>query len=395
MPGRPDSIIIAGGGLAGGAAATWLARAGRRVRLLERDMHPGHKICGEFLSWEAQAWLRDLGVDLDALGAGRIDHVRLVAKDVVAEAPLGFVARSVSRLRLDAALLEQAAGAGVEVVRGCQVRELQPDGTLQTSHGPERPATLLVATGKHGLRGMPREREGTLDHQLGFKTYFRLAPEQRAALAGRVELILFEGGYAGLQLVEREQANLCFLVSPERFRRAGGAFAPLLADLADESPHLARRLAGAIPLLDRPLAISNMPYGFLWRPGPAASPRVYPIGDQATCIPSFTGDGMGLALHGARLAARAILSGETPAGYGRRLAADARGAVSRASRLQRGIGETARRHLMVARLARLFPPLLTLGARLTRLGPKQVRAAGASASEAAGRDVGPARQGAI
>lgn len=369
-------ILVAGGGLAGGAAATWLARAGRRVRLLERELYPGHKICGEFLSWEAQAWLADLGLDLDAMGAARIDRVRLIAGDIVAEAPLGFEARSLTRLRLDAALLELAAAAGVEVVRGCQVRELAADGTVVTSHGAERPATLLVATGKHGLRGLPRAREGTLDHQLGFKTYFRLLPDERARLAGVVELILFDGGYAGLQLVERDQANLCFLVAPERFRRAGGQFAPLLADLAGSSPHLARRLAGAVPLLDRPLAISNMPYGFLWRPGPAANPAVWPIGDQASVIPSFTGDGMGLALHGARLASRALLAGEPAAAYARRLVSDAQGPVRRASQLQRGIGEAPARHLLLARLARLCPPLLTLGARVTRLSAARLKAAG-------------------
>jgi len=272
--------------------------------------------------------------------------------------------------------LEVASQAGVEVVRGCQVRELGRDGTVLTSHGPLRPETFIVATGKHGLRGMPRAREGTLDHQLGFKTYFRLLPAERAGLAGTIELILFEGGYAGLQLVERDQANLCFLVAPERFRRAGGQFTPLVEDLARESPHLSRRLAGAVALLDRPLAISNMPYGFLWAPGPEAPPGILPVGDQASVIPSFTGDGMGLALHGARLATRALLAGEPADVYARRLAADARGPVGRASWLQRQIGETSARHLALVRLARAAPALLTLGARLTRLAPGRLEAAG-------------------
>jgi flavin-dependent dehydrogenase len=62
-------ILIAGGGLAGSAAAIALARAGRRVTLLERETGPKHKICGEFISTEAQAYLRVLGVDPLALPA--------------------------------------------------------------------------------------------------------------------------------------------------------------------------------------------------------------------------------------------------------------------------------------------------------------------------------------
>jgi flavin-dependent dehydrogenase len=373
MTARPmEGTLVVGGGLAGPAAAIWLARAGRPVALWDRERTPAHKICGEFLSWEAQRWLAELGIDLDALGAVAIDRVRLVTARRTAVGRLGFTARSVTRRILDAAMLEAAAAAGAGVERGITVREVLADGTVVAPHGAARPETLFVATGKHNLRGVGRDGAGTLNHQLGFKAYFRLTPAQRAALSGHVELILFQGGYAGLQMVEREAANLCFLVSPDRWKRLGGDFAALIADLSAEVPHLGERLAGALPLLDRPLAISGVPYGFLHRP--SVPEPGWRLGDQAAVIPSFTGDGMSLALHSARLATTALLTGGGQAAYYRRLARDVGGAVSRATWLQRASEDEAWRDRIAAVLA-TAPMLLGLGARLTRLAPGAIRRA--------------------
>ncbi len=367
---RHPGPLIVGGGLAGPAAAIWLARAGQEVLLWEKERAPAHKICGEFLSWEAQAWLGDLGLSLETLGAVAIDRVRLVTAARQAAGPLGFTARSLTRRTLDAALLDLAASAGAKVQRGVAAREVGADGTVSAGSVEVRPDQLLVATGKHNLRGIGRDGAGTLNHQLGFKAYFRLAPAERTDLAGHVELILFAGGYAGLQMVEREAANLCFLVSPDRWKRCDGDFMTLLADLSVEVPHLGKRLAGAVPLLDRPLAISGVPYGFLHpartgEPGRAGEPG-WRLGDQAAVIPSFTGDGMSLALHSARLATAALLTGRGAGDYYRELRRDAGGAVRRATWLQRRaegdrLGERA-----VAALG-LVPALARLGARFTRL----------------------------
>ncbi len=364
--------LVVGGGLAGPAAAIWLARAGQRVALWDRERTPAHKICGEFLSWEAQRWLAELGIDLDALGAVAIQRVRLVTQSRSAVGRLGFTARSVTRRVLDAALLEAAQAAGATIERGVSVREVLADGTVVAPHASVRPETLFLATGKHNLRGIGRDGAGTLNHQLGFKAYFRLTPAQRAELSGHVELILFEGGYAGLQMVERDAANLCFLVAPDRWKRLGGDFAALIANLSAEVPHIGARLSGAVPLLDRPLAISGVPYGYLHRHrGPEAGWR---LGDQAAVIPSFTGDGMSLALHSARLATTALLTGAGQGAYYQRLARDVGGAVGRATWLQRA-SENGRWRDRAATLLSAAPALFGLGARMTRLTPSAVRRA--------------------
>ena len=60
-------------------------------------------------------------------------------------------------------------------------------------------AAALLATGKHDLRGWRRPRDAG---PIGLKLHLRLAAHQRRALAGHVELVVFSGGYAGLQRVE-------------------------------------------------------------------------------------------------------------------------------------------------------------------------------------------------
>ena len=54
-------IVIAGGGPGGSAAATFLARAGRRTLLLEKDQHPRFRI-GESLLPYGNDLLREMGV---------------------------------------------------------------------------------------------------------------------------------------------------------------------------------------------------------------------------------------------------------------------------------------------------------------------------------------------
>jgi len=368
--------LVIGGGLAGAAAATWLARAGKPVRLWERERHATHKICGEFLSWEAQRWLADLGLDLDMLGAVPISRVRLAAAGSVVEGPLGFTAKSVTRHRLDAALLALAEAAGADVRRGVSARALAADGSVSGSHGAIAPAALFVATGKHNLRGLIRDGAGTIDHLLGFKAYFRLAPAERAELANHVELILFKGGYAGFQMVERDTANLCFLVPAERYRAADGDFATLVEGLSAEIPLLRKRLQGAVMLLDKPLAISGVPYGFLLANDPSAQPGLWRLGDQAAVIPSFTGDGMSLALHSARLATRAYLLGQSPQAYLRQLRKDVGRPVRVATFLQRHSNGEEQTYRKLVALVRVAPGLLPLAARLTRLAPGALKRAG-------------------
>ncbi|TCM41433.1 NAD(P)/FAD-dependent oxidoreductase [Novosphingobium aerophilum] len=356
-------VLVVGGGLAGGAAACLLARQGRDVLLLEREHGPHHKVCGEFLSVEAAAHLRQLGVDPASLGGVPIQRIRLVSGTVEAEAPLPFGAWGLSRHVLDEALLRETIAAGARVERGVRVLELGGC-VARTSEGDREGEYLLLASGKLPLRERGTASTGRAEAGfVGFKMHYRLAPAAMHRLAGTIMLFLFGGGYAGLQMVEGGRANLCLVVRRSRLAQSGGDWTGLRARL-DEIAALREMLADAEPLFDRPVTIANLNYGMA--PARTANSRVLRLGDQWAMTASLTGDGMAIALRSAFVAAQSVMAGEDARRYDCRLAAEVRGQVRRAMAFQNMLDHPVLRQAG-CHAARSFPALLTMAARATRL----------------------------
>lgn len=361
-----DEVLILGGGVAGCAAAIALARKGRGVTLIERELAPRHKICGEFLSGEALEDLHALGIDVASLGAVRIDSVRLAAAGRAAEAPLPFPAASLTRKTLDTALIAEAVTAGVRVERGRSVQALgrTTNNAWQATldDGTTREATtVFLATGKHDLRGHARPEDP--ERWVAFKMYFRLAHAQAAELARTSELMLYPGGYGGIQPVEGGIANLCWVVQQRHLARAGNRWEDFLAKMQRDCPHLAMRLAGAEPLLAKPIAISHIPYGYIRG---TTEDGLYCIGDQAAVIPSFTGDGISIALHTARAAVAAYLGSEPAPLFQARLRSTLRAQMRLAEFAADGLNNAFARAVLPFCL-RVWPGVMRVTARLTRV----------------------------
>lgn len=367
------TVLVAGGGLAGAAAAAGLAQAGIAVTVVERQPSPVDKICGEFLSHEAQTYLLQLGLDVGRLGGAEISRLRLVRGSRSVEAKLPFRGIGISRCKLDEALLRHAAESGAKVLRGRTIRQLQNSADLAIDvegEGVMTAETLLLATGKHELRGA-RRNIGSQEDLVGFKMYFRLNAKAQAALAQYIELIFFAGGYAGLQLIEDGIANLCLLVKRGRLLNCGGSWETLLEDLQIQSPYLAGQLRDSVQLLPQPLTIYRVPYGFMHRHNPADPANLFRLGDQACVIHSFTGDGMALALHSAALCVQTLRNGGQAAAYHRRLARDVSAQIKRANMLSTVLNHPATQPAMFE-LSKLWPASLGIAAALTRV-PAQAR----------------------
>ncbi len=317
---KSKDVLIVGGGPAGAALGTLLARAGRAVVIIEQSYAAHDKVCGDFLSYEAIHYLRGLGINPERMGAVAVTNVRLASRELIGECALPFTGMGLSRQVLDEALLANARNCGADVLRGKRVEHLQPSGdgwVALLGPGEEiRGASAFVATGKHDLRGW-RRPEGKQNDLIAFKMYFRLRPEMAHAIAGQVELVLFPGGYAGLLGLGGDLMNLCLLVRRAVLRELGGNWMRLLERIRSSSPYLAGYLEGAEELLEKPLAISAIPYGYMRS---NAAGGVWRLGDQAAVIPSFSGDGISIALHSAQIAAHAFLDGRTAQEFQEQLA---------------------------------------------------------------------------
>ena len=273
--------------------------------LIERKAGAHDKVCGEFISSEAALYLRDLGIDLAALGAVRISTVKLYTRDEVATARFRFrpsAFRAASSMRRSS-----ASGVGLRGLRrgsasGRLSVRARMDRQLEDGHEEMAPDAFL-ATGKHDLRGW-RRPPGRQDDLVAFKMHWRLAAAEEAApVRSTVDLLVFPGGYAGLELVEDGIANLCLVIRRRIIwpMRAEMGSAMVTAHCA---PNCLRSTKGAAGAPGRAMSGRSpsppFPTAMSLRQTQGHGPR--PLGDQAAVIPSFAGDGISIALHSARLA---------------------------------------------------------------------------------------------
>lgn len=325
---RIQGPLILGAGPAGCAAAIVLARGGAQPVLLDRSAEAGDALCGGFLSWRSAAQLAALGVDPQVLGAHRVTQLRLFAGKQQASAPLPAPAWGLSRRALDSALRVKALACGAELVID-HIREVR--GTLARGTRDWHGRGLLLATGKHDVRGATRPRTAK-DPALGLRLRLDVSAALARELAGTIELHLFDGGYAGLVVQDNGSANLCLAVKKSLLSSAGGATARLLENLARRHPHFAARLEPgwqAAPIE----SVGSVPYGFIARD---TSPGLFRLGDQAAVIPSLAGEGMGIAMASGSLAADHWLAG------GPEAAPTYQCALARAARPPLAVAATAR-----------------------------------------------------
>lgn len=283
--------LVLGGGIAGSAAAYHLAQQGYHVGLLEKARGPHHKVCGEFLSFEALSYLHEMGIMLNS-SFPVIKYFQMISPQSQMRFKFPCEGRGISRFRLDECLLSQAQKAGVHVYRGvCMKQYVREDGmfTVRTNQEDFYAPYLFLATGKHDAN-KEGKRYGQDDSYLGIKTHLYIKSKE---FKETTALFSFSGGYGGVCPVEEGRVNFCFVIKKNIYRSLHGDFKKALSFLQQSNPRLNEILSGSV-LIEKPCAIGYIPYGFLR--SKCFEDGVYFLGDQRMVIPSFTGDGMAIAL---------------------------------------------------------------------------------------------------
>lgn len=296
-------VIVVGGGLAGLTSALHLSRFGIQVTLIEKNSYPRHKVCGEYLSNEVLPYLRSLDFDPFDFGAKKIEHFELNAvkgKPISVKLPLGGF--SLSRYTLDHALLKQAISQGVNFVN---------DSVLDIKYKDDRFHLNLKETGN--LEGTfvigSFGKRSNLDQKLkrGFLNskapYLAVKEHYSVDYADDlVGLYHFYGGYCGVSKVENNLVNICFIAQYDEFKKYKN-ITDFKEKVICKNKTLEAIFKNGRSSFDKPLSISQISFASK----PVVEHHILMCGDSAGMIHPLCGNGMSMAIQGAKMASELII----------------------------------------------------------------------------------------
>ncbi|OFW16118.1 MAG: hypothetical protein A3H29_19170 [Acidobacteria bacterium RIFCSPLOWO2_02_FULL_67_21] len=311
----PD-VLVVGAGPAGSIAALVLARAGVRVRLVDRESFPRDKLCGDTLNPGAAALLGRFGL-AEAVGARAAAITGMLVSGpggaaVAADYPDGMQGLAILRSSLDATLLEAAIAAGADFTPGVHVTgpSVAADGATVAgvrvgrtkAESMCRARIVVAADGRHSTLAfsMGLARFAAAPKRWAFGAYYA-GVEQ---LTTRGEMHIQPRGYTGVAPLPGGLANVCVVCDRHdlhAFRHARPE--EVVASALARHPALRDRFrrahrVGPVSVLG-PLAVDAVAAG---------CPGLLLAGDAAGFVDPMTGDGLRFAIRGGELAAVAAIA---------------------------------------------------------------------------------------
>ncbi|QNF34124.1 FAD-dependent monooxygenase [Adhaeribacter swui] len=292
------NIIIIGGGLAGLVASLQLQDAGAAVTVIERKQYPFHRVCGEYISNEVKPFLQSLGVSLAALQPATIKQFMLSSPaGKTLHAPLDLGGFGVSRYTLDNYLYRLAQSRGVNFILNTSATEVtfnQDNFAVELSDGRTLPADLVI--GCYGKRAnLDRQFQRSFFQQrspyIGVKYHIKTDfPKDLIALHN------FNDGYAGISAIEDDKYCFCYLTTRKNLKKHGSIALMEQAEL-QQNPYIKQIFKKSEFLYSQPEVINEISFA----PKSCLENHVLMCGDAAGLITPLCGNGMAMAIHGAKI----------------------------------------------------------------------------------------------
>ncbi len=301
-----DAAII-GGGLAGLTLAISLAKANHRVVLFEKEKYPFHRVCGEYISLESWNFLEHLGVPLSEFDLPIIRKLVVSAPDgTILEHGLPLGGFGISRFKIDQVMAELAISNGVQLMEEAKVTEVLFTGSAFSIQCGGQNYQAKVVCGAFGKRSnldvrwqrhFVQRKPNKLNNYIGVKYHIKTdAPADTIALHN------FSHGYCGVSRIEEGKYCLCYLTTAQNLETCDHLISRMEKEVLQKNPVLRKIFENAEIIYQQPLTISQVSF----EQKSLIERHILMVGDASGMITPLCGNGMSIAIHGAKIAAELI-----------------------------------------------------------------------------------------
>jgi flavin-dependent dehydrogenase len=312
-------VVVVGGGPGGSATGAFLAKAGRRVLLFEREPFPRFHV-GESLLPASLPVLERLGI-LPAI-AERGFQVKTGAAFHDQESgsahtfyflrgkPWPSYSYQVPRADFDALLLDHARKLGVDVRQPATVESVAFDADGVTvgavSHGQRtetRARFLVDASGRAGLLAQKvgrRERVPNLG-KVALFAHWRGAWRAPAPDEGNIRIYVFENGWFWWIPLHEDRTSVGCVMHAKTVREWAGPRDALYLEMIRRCRKVAEHLDGAERVTD-----IHREANFSYRNEPVVGDRFLAVGDAIAFVDPIFSGGLHIAVQSGELAAQEI-----------------------------------------------------------------------------------------